>query len=154
MHDSAMRHPARPFGYVTPWGPVTLYLAGGVCHAIRLVPCGAAPAPAGHPLVLWLDACFYGGGEVLLPLMAPARTAFQHRLRHVLLEIPKGETRSYGELAKALGTGARAVGQALGANPLPILVPCHRIVAAHGPGGFSCGLAWKRRLLAFEGVIL
>jgi len=82
--------------------------------------------------------------------MAKAATSFQARLRVRLLDIPSGETRTYGELAGQLGSGARAVGQALGANPLPVLVPCHRIVAANGLGGFSCGIEWKKRLLAFE----
>jgi len=53
-----------------------------------------------------------------------------------------------------LGTGPRAVGRALGANPLPLLVPCHRVIAANGLGGFRCGVGWKRRLLAFEGAAL
>ncbi len=61
-----------------------------------------------------------------------------------------GHTLTYGKLAKVLHSGPRAVGQALGANPVPILIPCHRVVAAHGLGGFSCGLEWKKRLLAFE----
>ena len=73
--------------------------------------------------------------------------------------IPCGQVRTYGELARAVGRpgGARAVGQALGRNPLPVIIPCHRIVAAAGkPGGFSApgGLDTKRRLLAAEGVVL
>jgi methylated-DNA-[protein]-cysteine S-methyltransferase len=66
--------------------------------------------------------------------------------------IPSGETRSYGELAADLDSGAVAVGQACGANPLPVVVPCHRVVGADGHGGFSAagGVDAKRRLLAFE----
>jgi methylated-DNA-[protein]-cysteine S-methyltransferase len=66
--------------------------------------------------------------------------------------IPYGETRSYGELAADLDSGAVAVGQACGANPLPVVVPCHRVVGADGHGGFSAagGVDAKRRLLAFE----
>ncbi|NHX35373.1 MULTISPECIES: methylated-DNA--[protein]-cysteine S-methyltransferase [Halolamina] len=66
--------------------------------------------------------------------------------------IPYGETRTYGELATDLDAGAVAVGQACGANPLPIVVPCHRVVGADGRGGFSAagGVDAKRRLLAFE----
>lgn len=72
-----------------------------------------------------------------------------------MLRIPPGETRSYGEIAAALGQplASRAVGGACGANPIPVLVPCHRVLAANGRlGGFSGGLDWKRRLLAIEGV--
>lgn len=69
-----------------------------------------------------------------------------------MAKIPYGETRSYGELAADLDTGAVAVGQACGANPLPIVVPCHRVVGADGYGGFSSegGVDAKKRLLAFE----
>jgi len=66
--------------------------------------------------------------------------------------IPYGETRSYGDLAARIDSGAVAVGQACGANPLPIVVPCHRVVGSDGSGGFSApgGVDAKRRLLAFE----
>ncbi|MBP1985867.1 methylated-DNA--[protein]-cysteine S-methyltransferase [Halolamina salifodinae] len=67
-------------------------------------------------------------------------------------EIPYGETRTYGDLAQDLDSGAVAVGQACGSNPLPIIVPCHRVVGSDGYGGFSAagGVDAKRRLLAFE----
>ncbi|RMG91953.1 MAG: MGMT family protein, partial [Zetaproteobacteria bacterium] len=58
--------------------------------------------------------------------------------------------RTYGEIAGDLDSSPRAVGQALGANRLPLIVPCHRILAATGLGGFSAGHAWKRKLVAFE----
>ncbi len=74
-------------------------------------------------------------------------------MRRALLAIPRGEVRTYGHMAGFLHTSARAMGQALGANPLPILIPCHRVVAAHGPGGFSCGQEWKHALLALEGAL-
>ncbi len=80
-------------------------------------------------------------------------TDFQIRVYAALLAIPYGETRSYGEVAQAIGQpGAwRAVGTASGANPLPLVVPCHRVVAARGKlGGFGGGLPLKRRLLALE----
>jgi len=69
--------------------------------------------------------------------------------------IPAGHTRSYGELAADIGKpkAVRAVGGACGANPIPLLVPCHRVLAAGGKiGGFSGGLDWKRKLLAREEV--
>lgn len=91
-----------------------------------------------------------------LPL-APAATPFQDRLRRAMCAIPFGETRSYAALARDLGSAPRAVGQGCGRNPLPIVVPCHRVVAASGRlGGFSAGEgpATKRRLLAHESARL
>jgi O-6-methylguanine DNA methyltransferase len=71
-----------------------------------------------------------------------------------LQKIPAGRVKSYSEIAVAVGKpkAARAVGNACGANPLPLFIPCHRAVAKSGLGGFSGGLDWKRALLAAEGV--
>lgn len=80
-------------------------------------------------------------------------TTFQQQVWRALLKIRPGRTTSYGELAQRVGRSgaARAVGAACGANPIPVLVPCHRVLAANGKlGGFSGGLAWKRTLLAAE----
>ena len=89
-----------------------------------------------------------------LPL-APGGSDFQRQVWAALLRIPWGETLTYGELARRLGRegAARAVGTANGGNPLPILIPCHRVVAANGLGGYSGGLALKRRLLTLEGSL-
>ncbi|MGH7152301.1 MAG: methylated-DNA--[protein]-cysteine S-methyltransferase [Acetobacteraceae bacterium] len=86
-----------------------------------------------------------------LPL-SPHGTPFQQRVWAALREIPYGATRSYADLAHALGTAPRAVGQATAANPIPILIPCHRVVATGGLGGYSGGegLATKRALLDLE----
>ena len=86
-----------------------------------------------------------------LPL-APQGTAFQRALWRALSAIPYGELRTYGELAAALGSVPRAVGGACGRNPIPIIIPCHRVVAAGALGGFSGGegRATKRKLLALE----
>ncbi len=84
---------------------------------------------------------------------APAGSAFQRRVWQEMSRIPLGETRSYGALATRLGSAPRAVGGACGANPIPILIPCHRVLAAGGQaGGYSGkgGLATKRFLLAHE----
>lgn len=84
-------------------------------------------------------------------------TKFQQNVWHALRKISRGQTRSYGQIARQIGRprAVRAVGCACGANPIPIFVPCHRVLAANGrPGGFSGGLNWKRRLLAREGVSL
>jgi methylated-DNA-[protein]-cysteine S-methyltransferase len=87
-----------------------------------------------------------------LPLK-PAGTAFQMKVWALLRTIPYGETRSYGWLAGALGSpsASRAVGAANGANPLPIIVPCHRVIGANGSlTGFGGGIETKRFLLALE----
>ncbi len=77
---------------------------------------------------------------------------FQRRVWAALRQIPRGATRSYGRVAAEVGKpgGARAVGQAVGRNPLSIVVPCHRVVGATGLGGFGGGLEMKRKLLALE----
>lgn len=80
-------------------------------------------------------------------------TVFQKKVWGALMEIPYGETRSYKDIAEIIGLekSARAVGQALGANPLPVLVPCHRVIRSTGGlGGFSSGLEVKKRLLELE----
>lgn len=84
-------------------------------------------------------------------------TPFQHRVWEKLLEIPYGEVISYAQLAERVDSpkGFRAVGGANGKNPIPIVVPCHRVInSGGGLGGYSCGLERKRRLLALEGVEL
>jgi O-6-methylguanine DNA methyltransferase len=81
--------------------------------------------------------------------------AFTRRVLEELRMIPYGQVRSYGWLAKRLGytNAARAVGQALGKNPIPIVIPCHRVIRGDGSiGGFSMGIRIKERLLALEGV--
>ncbi len=90
----------------------------------------------------------------LPPLDWSGRTEFQRAIWSALLRIDPGQVRTYAEIAVEAGSprAFRAVGRACGTNPIPILVPCHRVVGAHGRiGGFSGGLDWKRRLLEREG---
>ena len=91
--------------------------------------------------------------DFTLPL-APRGNAFQQRFHDALRAIPYGETRTYGDLAKALGVSAQAIGQACGANPIAILIPCHRVLAADGLGGYSGagGIEAKVVLLRIEGA--
>jgi len=91
------------------------------------------------------------------PLDLANGTTFQRKVWNAMRKISSGKTKSYGEIARAIGKpkAVRAVGGACGANPIPVLVPCHRVLAANKKlGGFSGGLDWKRRLLAREGVSL
>ena len=93
--------------------------------------------------------------EFELPL-APEGTDFRLRVWEAMQSIPYGETMSYGALARALGTAPRAVGGACGANPIPLIIPCHRVVGGGGAlGGFSggAGCDTKRHLLALEGTL-
>lgn len=91
----------------------------------------------------------------LPPLDDSGGTEFQRAVWAAMRAIPTGQTRSYGEIARLIGRlkAVRAVGGACGANPIPVLVPCHRVIAANQKlGGFSGGLDWKRKLLGREGV--
>ena len=78
------------------------------------------------------------------------------QVRRAMADIPLGETRTYGEIARAVGAPAQAVGQACGANPLPILIPCHRVTGTDWFGGFSApgGVETKAALLRHEGALL
>jgi len=86
-------------------------------------------------------------------IVVPEGTAFQKAVWRELKKIPRGQTRTYGEVAKAIGRpkAVRAVGSACGANPVPLFIPCHRVVAQNGLGGFGAGLPWKKLLLKLEG---
>lgn len=91
----------------------------------------------------------------LPPLDLSRGTKFQQSVWVAMCKIKLGQTQSYGEIAKSIGNpnAVRAVGGACGANPIPLLVPCHRVLAANQKiGGFSGGLEWKRKLLACENV--
>jgi len=103
-----------------------------------------------------LDLYFDGElTEFDLPV-SPMGTRHQEKVWQSMMEIPCGETLTYGEMAKKIGSGSQAVGTACGRNPIPILVPCHRILAAGGKmGGYSGdgGLYTKRALLVLEGAL-
>ena len=93
--------------------------------------------------------------KALPPLDLSSGTEFQKKVWSALRKISAGKTQSYSEVAAAIGKAkaARAVGSACGKNPIPVLIPCHRVLAANKKlGGFSGGLDWKRTLLAREGI--
>ena len=143
----------------SPLGPLRLVADDG--DADRRVPAGADRArgargarrrcsrapPRSSPSTSPASAATFD-----LPL-APRGTGFQQRVWRALAKIPFGETRSYGELARAIGrpSASRAVGAANGKNPISIIVPCHRVIAASGAlTGYAGGLAAKRWLLEHE----
>jgi methylated-DNA-[protein]-cysteine S-methyltransferase len=102
-----------------------------------------------------LDEYFTGGRQAFDLPLAPAGTPFQLAVWHALQRIGYGRTTSYGQLARDLGNvnGARAVGLANGSNPLPVIIPCHRVIGADGSlTGFGGGLDIKQALLRLEGA--
>jgi methylated-DNA-[protein]-cysteine S-methyltransferase len=145
----------------TPIGKLVLESDGDVLIAIRLPNEGRNAASVGHdvPPVLkdtasQLEEYFARERTEFDVPMELDGTAFQKQVWTELSRIPYGTTISYGELARRVGrpNGPRAVGQANGRNPIPIIVPCHRVVAGNGIGGYGGGLPMKRALLAVEGV--
>ncbi len=146
----------------SPLGRLGLRLQQGRICALDYLPEGtslkAGSGALAARIATQLSAYFrdpHSGFRLPLALIG---TPFQRRVWDALLEIPPGATRSYGELAALLGTGARAVGNACRCNPVPIIVPCHRVIAASSIGGYSgqtvAGqlLARKTWLLIHEGV--
>ncbi|HEY0548159.1 MAG TPA: methylated-DNA--[protein]-cysteine S-methyltransferase [Verrucomicrobiae bacterium] len=119
------------------------------------------PAASISPIREWVTLTAEALAAVLIgrkplalpPLDLTAGTEFRQRVWAALQKIQLGQTKSYGEVAKEIGSpeAVRAVGGACGANPIPLLIPCHRVLAANDElGGFSGGLDWKLRLLAAE----
>ena len=123
------------------------------------VPGPSAPPPPIAEIIERLRKHLEGEAQDLRDIVVDltGADAFARQVYEAAREIPAGQTRTYGEIAKALGQPreAQSVGQALGKNPIALIIPCHRVVAAGGkPGGFSAhgGRATKARLLAIEGA--
>jgi len=124
----------------TPIGDITVSEEEG---ALVSVDWGWVQDQTQTPLLLraraQLHAYFDGNlREFDLPLQ-PAGTAYQRRVWQALIAIPYGKTKTYAEIARGAGGSPRSVGQANGRNPLPLIIPCHRVVATHGLGGYSGG---------------
>lgn len=162
-HDAPGRAGAARLVVDSPIGPLVLEGAESSITHLRLANTGAWEAgtsPGRVPAALAAAAAqlaeyfAHRRRDFSLPL-APSGTEFQVSVWHALASIPYGATVTYGELARRVGrpSAVRAVGQANGANPLPIFFPCHRVVAAGGRlGGYGGGLDVKRELLGLEGV--
>ncbi len=144
-----------------PFGPLGIRSAGAELSAlIFLAPDSTLQEPenaTARAAAVALQAWFDDPRPALALPLRHCGTPFQRRVWAAISAIPAGQTRSYGELAKQLGSAARAVGQACGANPYPLIVPCHRVTSAQGLGGFahtSAGwlLETKRWLLRHEGA--
>lgn len=167
-----MSGPARTILHPSPVGPLTLECDGGALIRVAFqgeaAPLDGTVTPPGAELErspgreveAVLDAArrqldeYFSGRRTCFELpLEPRGTEFQRRVWAALLEIPHGRTVSYGHVAARVGSRAavRAVGGAVGANPLAILIPCHRVVGANGAlTGFGGGLGRKRLLLELE----
>ncbi len=139
--DPAGAVAATAFGDV---GALKKRLRGGI-----LVRDERGTAAARSQVVAW----FKGKKRGFSAALSPVGSAFQRRVWAALSRIPFGETRSYGDVATKVGSSPRAVGRAIGTNPICLIVPCHRVIGADGSlTGFAFGTDTKRTLLEFEGV--
>jgi len=142
----------------TPIGTVELAVDRGALVSLEFVE--ASPLPPDEPFGIAARVRAYFAGDLdaidIVPVRFDRGTPFQHEVWAALRTIPVGETISYAELARRVGRpGAfRAVGAANGQNPVGVVVPCHRVIAADGTlGGYGGGLDRKRWLLAHEGAL-
>jgi len=157
-----MRHNMYSTSLKTPVGPLQLFADDHFLYRITFPTCpadvpGTSPAPQGHSLLsaatLQLTEYFVGRRQTFDLPLSPKGTGFQLAAWEQMKQIPYGETRTYGKLAALLGNPnkARAVGGAANKNPLPIVIPCHRVMGASGKlTGFAGGLVTKQFLLTLE----
>lgn len=142
--------------YLSPLGRLTMTSADGLSLSSLTFDDAAEAAldcPVFDQTAAWLDRYFSGLRPGEVPPLAPAATSFRQTLQEALLALPFGQTLTYGSLARQLHTSPRALGQALGANRLLIVVPCHRVVGSGGRlTGFAGGLWRKAELLRLEGI--
>lgn len=143
----------------SPLGVLELVSDGAAVVRLSLAGPADPPLPPRDPLLCAAAgqlAAYFAGRLTSFSLpLAPAGTAFQRAVWDALLQIPCGGTRTYGEIARSLGRpgAARAVGSACGKNPVPILIPCHRVVGARSPYHYALGPDRKRFLLGLEAEI-
>jgi methylated-DNA-[protein]-cysteine S-methyltransferase len=141
---------------MSPLGPLTVTAADGAIVALGWGEAGCGLLdPLVQTAVEELEAYFEGRLRAFTLPLKPAGTAFQRRVWAAIAVIPCGETRSYGALAAELGSGPRAVARACATNPIPLLIPCHRIIGADGRlTGYSggSGIDTKAWLLQHEGA--
>lgn len=143
--------------YASPIGQLLLVSDGHALTGLQMDSPMPADAEEGTCPVLdqaekWLDDYFAGiNGEIGFPLR-PQGTAFQQKVWEVVKSVPFGETCAYGDIAREIGcASSQAVGQAVGANPIAIVIPCHRIIGAKGQlTGYAWGVEKKKWLLEHE----
>jgi methylated-DNA-[protein]-cysteine S-methyltransferase len=146
---------SRSIAFDSPVGHLVITETDGAIGAIAW---SDVPADEATPLLAearrQLDAYFAGALRRFDLPLAPHGSPHERRVWEAMRRIPYGQTRSYSDLARDVGSGPRAVGNACGKNPIPIVIPCHRVLAKGGIGGYSGGrgLPTKRLLLALEGA--
>ena len=137
----------------SPLGPISVTETGGVITALYW---HAGPPPESPLLIEAIHqlTAYFDRRLIKFDLPLDFGSGFAEQVRRAMAAIPYGETRQYGDLAKEIGAAAQAIGQACGANPIPVLIPCHRILSAKGLGGFSAkgGVESKVFLLKLEGA--
>lgn len=137
----------------SPFGPLTLVEEGGCIAALQWGRLGGEGSPLLDEAMAQL-AAYFDRSLTAFDLPLDWGTGLQAQVRRAMAAIPLGETRTYGDIARQVGAPAQAVGQACGANPIPILIPCHRVLGRNGLGGFSApgGVETKVALLRHEGA--
>ncbi len=143
-------------GMTGPFGPVTLVERHGLLVGLEW---RLPESPGKSDLLaeaLAQLAAYFEGRLARFDLPLDWGTGLNEGVRRAMAAIPMGETRTYGQIARIVGAPAQAVGQACGANPLPILIPCHRVTGTDWFGGFSApgGVETKAALLRHEGALL
>ncbi len=152
--------------YQSPLGTILLHSDGNALTGLRFVnsadvpvaqavvsDCSSAPElPVLAQALQWLDDYFAGKRPCDIPRLNPPGMDFQRRVWQSLFTIFYGQTKTYGQIAEMVGCrSARAVGQAIGRNPIALIIPCHRVVGANGSlGGYAYGLDRKKQLLELE----
>ncbi|MCW1918649.1 methylated-DNA--[protein]-cysteine S-methyltransferase [Rhodobacter sp. KR11] len=144
----------RPSTLVTPLGPVSLSETEAGISALHWTE-GHQSSPLIAEALAQLEAWFAGRLEVF-DLALDFRPGLTGTVQRAMGQIPRGQTLTYGQIARQVGAPPQAVGQACGANPLPLIVPCHRVLGAKGLGGFSApgGVEAKIWLLRHEGALM
>ena len=143
--------------FSSPLGMLEITEEDGALVSILFVSSSTPPTPPSTPLLSKakkeMEEYFRGERSSFTLPLSPKGTPFQKKVWEITSTIGYGEMKSYGEIAEIMGSKAyRAIGSALGANPLPIVIPCHRVKAKASIGGYSGGLDNKRILLSIEGI--
>ncbi len=140
MADKLITTDIQQLVITAPYGSLEIMLDDRRVHQIRSLPV-LAPIKVNSDFAMEVEAAledyFIDPNKLLAFSILQQGSEFQRRVWQYLIMIPSGETRTYGEVAEALGTGPRAVANACRRNPTPIIVPCHRVVAANGLGGYA-----------------
>ena len=145
--------------YQSPLGTILLHSDGNALTGLRFVSSTDLPVNPSSPELpvfaqtrQWLDDYFAGRRPSVSPRIDPHGTPFQRRVWQSLFTICYGQTKTYGQIAEMVGCrSARAVGQAIGRNPIALIIPCHSVVGANGNlGGYAYGIDRKKHLLELE----